>query len=219
MNQNYFQNKNILITAGPTYEKIDPVRFIGNFSSGKMGFELALAAANLGANVTLISGPTCLDINHPKVNRINVVSALEMYEECLKHFDKIDISILAAAVADYRPAFYSDIKIKKKEDDMNIQLTKNPDIFKTLGQQKRNNQLIIGFALETNNEIENAKNKLNNKNGDAIVLNSLNDFGSGFKHSTNKITIILKNGSIFEFDLKDKKEVAIDILTCISRNF
>lgn len=219
MNQNYFQNKNILITAGPTYEKIDPVRFIGNFSSGKMGFELALAAANLGANVTLISGPTCLDINHPKVNRINVVSALEMYEECLKHFDKIDISILAAAVADYRPAFYSDIKIKKKDDDMNIQLTKNPDIFKTLGQQKRNNQLIIGFALETNNEIENAKNKLNNKNGDAIVLNSLNDFGSGFKHSTNKITIILKNGSIFEFDLKDKKEVAIDILTCISRNF
>jgi phosphopantothenoylcysteine decarboxylase / phosphopantothenate---cysteine ligase len=219
LKSSYFQNKKVLITAGPTYEKLDPVRFIGNFSTGKMGFALAEALANEGAKVILISGPTCLTIDHPNITLIPVVSAIEMLNESLLYFPQTDLAILSAAVADYRPKVFSETKIKKKDDDLTIQLVKNPDIFKTLGQLKTNQQFIVGFALETNNEVENAQKKLIDKNGDAIILNSLNDIGAGFKHDTNKISIILKNGLIFEYSLKAKKEVAQDILQCISENF
>jgi phosphopantothenoylcysteine decarboxylase / phosphopantothenate---cysteine ligase len=219
LNNNYFQNKKILITAGPTYEKLDPVRFIGNFSTGKMGYALAEELANEGAKVILISGPTCLNIDHPNITVIPIVSANEMLHEALTFFPQTDLTILAAAVADYRPKEFSETKIKKNEDDLTIYLVKNPDIFKTLGQLKTKKQIIIGFALETNNEIENAQMKLKNKNGDAIILNSLNDIGAGFKYDTNKISIILKNGLIFEYSLKTKNEVAQDILQCISDNF
>jgi phosphopantothenoylcysteine decarboxylase/phosphopantothenate--cysteine ligase len=219
LNNHYFQNKRVLITAGPTYEKLDPVRFIGNFSTGKMGFALAKALAENGAEVVLIAGPTCLSIEHPNIQLIAVVSAIEMRDEVLKHFSNADIAIMSAAVADYRPKTFSETKIKKKENELTIELVKNPDIFKTLGEQKSDNQILIGFALETNNELENARKKLADKNGDAIVLNSLNDIGAGFKHDTNKISIILKNGLIFEYSLKTKNEVAQDILQCISDNF
>lgn len=212
-------HNNVLITAGPTYEKLDPVRFIGNFSTGKMGIEIAKAYANKGANVTLILGPSCLNIEHPNINVINVVSAIEMMEEILKYFQYAELTILSAAVADYRPATFSETKIKKSDDELTISLVKNPDIFKTLGNIKTEKQLLVGFALETNNELENARKKLMEKKGDAIILNSLNDKGAGFKFSTNKITILLKNGSIFEYPLKDKQLIALDILQCIQENF
>lgn len=218
MLNSYYINKKVLITAGPTYEKLDPVRFIGNFSTGKMGIEIALKLANLGAKVHLVIGPTCLKVEHQNIEVDNVVSAIEMLEACLQLFKNVDMAILSAAVADYRPLNYNEQKIKKNEEDFTLQLTKNPDIFKTLGAQKQSHQKIIGFALETQNEIENAKQKLINKNGDAIVLNSLNDKGAGFGNSTNKISVILKNGLIFEYSLKEKSEVATDLLTCISEN-
>jgi phosphopantothenoylcysteine decarboxylase/phosphopantothenate--cysteine ligase len=218
LHNSYFQNKTILVTAGPTYEKLDPVRFIGNFSTGKMGIEIALKLAENGAQVHLVIGPTCLSVNHPNINVHHIVSALEMKDACLSYFPNCDMAILSAAVADYRPSEYQTQKIKKKEETFSIQLTKNPDIFKTLGELKQNHQKIIGFALETQNEIENAKQKLISKNGDAIVLNSLNDEGAGFGKSTNKISVILKNGLIFDYSLKEKSEVAKDLLKCISEN-
>jgi len=203
-------SKKVLITAGPTYESIDPVRFIGNHSSGKMGFELAKCAANLGAEVFLITGPSNENINHSLIKRIDVVSAQEMYEAVHEFYNEIDIAILAAAVADYKPATVSDKKIKKKEASLNIDLIKTKDILASIGKIKEH-QFLVGFALETNNEMENAKAKLNRKNLDLIVLNSLQDKGAGFKKATNKVTIIDKSENITEYPLKPKNEVASDI--------
>ncbi len=205
------KDQKVLITAGPTYEAIDPVRFIGNHSSGKMGFELARAAAGLGAKVILISGPTHLNIEHPSVELLRVVSGEEMYEVAHKHFPDTQIAICAAAVADYKPAVKADQKIKKSEEQLNIGLVKTRDILYSLGEKKKK-QFLVGFALETENEIENAKGKLKRKNLDGIVLNSLNDPGAGFGKDTNKISFIDKNLTIKTFDLKSKEEVASDIL-------
>tara|TARA_R110000796_G_scaffold252619_2_gene388786 strand:+ start:31282 stop:32487 length:1206 start_codon:yes stop_codon:yes gene_type:complete len=205
------QGKKVLITAGPTYEAIDPVRFIGNHSSGLMGFELAKAAANLGAEVILISGPSHLDIHHDLVTLIRVVSAEEMYTEVHKFYKDVAIAISAAAVADYRPKRVAAQKIKKDGEDFSIDLIKNKDILLSMGVEKKN-QFLVGFALETENEVENAKGKLKKKNLDAIVLNSLNDSGAGFGKQTNKISFIDKNSTIKTFELKTKTEVALDIM-------
>lgn len=209
------KDKKVLITAGPTYEAIDPVRFIGNYSSGKMGYALAEVIANLGANVTLVSGPTHLETNHPNIKKISVKSGKEMHEACLTVFAQTDISIFSAAVADYAPTHTAHQKIKKQGDSMSIDLKKTTDIAKTLGAQKTENQLIVGFALETNNEIENAKKKIKSKNLDLIVLNTLQDIGAGFGHDTNKVSIIDKANNIEHFELKTKKEVAKDIVNAI----
>ncbi len=206
------KGKKVLITAGPTYEAIDPVRFIGNHSSGLMGFELAKSAANLGAEVILISGPSHISIDHDLVTLIKVVSADEMYAAVHIHYKTIDIAICAAAVADYKPKTVAVQKIKKVSNELSIELIKNKDILFSLGEQKKN-QYLVGFALETENEIENAKGKLKRKNLDAIVLNSLNDTGAGFGKLTNKITFIDKNSNIKTFDLKTKVAVAADILS------
>jgi phosphopantothenoylcysteine decarboxylase/phosphopantothenate--cysteine ligase len=205
------KEKKILITAGPTYEPIDPVRFIGNHSSGKMGYDLALEAANRGAEVILISGPTHLNIKHSKIHLINVTTAEEMYKECHRYFKDVDVAIAAAAVADYRPKIIANQKIKKTEESFLIELEKTKDILASLGLQKKN-QFLIGFALETENEIEHAKLKIQKKNLDLIVLNSLNDEGAGFGKSTNKITFIDKSFQITPMPLKIKEEVAKDIL-------
>lgn len=210
-----FSGKKVLITAGPTYEKIDPVRFIGNYSSGKMGYALAEVFAAMGAKVNLVSGPVHIELENPNIAITKVESAIQMHQACLNFFPDTDIAIMAAAVADYRPAEFSNLKIKKKEDTFTLELVKNPDILASLGHNKQNHQLVIGFALENHNEVPNAMLKLAAKNADAIVLNTLNDEGAGFQVDTNKIKIILKNGAIFEFPLKDKKEVAIDIAQCI----
>ena len=205
-------NKKILITAGPTYEPIDAVRFIGNFSSGKMGFSLAKTAASLGAEVTLITGPTSLNIIDDNISIINVVTADEMFLETKKHFKSSDISILSAAVSDFKPKIRSDNKIKKKDNNLlSIDLVENIDILKFLGQKKSKNQILVGFALETDNEIKNALVKIKNKNLDAIVLNSLNDQGAGFGYDTNKITFINKSGLVKKFELKSKIDVSKDI--------
>lgn len=205
------KNKTVLITAGPTYEALDPVRFIGNHSSGKMGFEIAKAAANLGANVILITGPTHQTVSHSLIQIIPVVSALQMYEATHKHFNNATIAILSAAVADYKPKEVASNKIKKKESTLTIELEKTKDILASLGKIKKK-QLLIGFALETNNELEHAKGKLKKKNLDLIVLNSLNDKGAGFKSDTNKVTIIDKKENITVYKLKSKAAVAVDIL-------
>ncbi|MEX0291359.1 MAG: bifunctional phosphopantothenoylcysteine decarboxylase/phosphopantothenate--cysteine ligase CoaBC [Flavobacteriaceae bacterium] len=202
--------KKVLITAGPTYEAIDPVRFIGNHSSGKMGFELAKAAAALGAQVVLVSGPSHLTLTHHLVQLIKVRSAEDMYHAVHQHYDDTDIAICAAAVADYRPAKVADQKIKKASDTLTIDLVKNKDILRSLGE-KKTTQFLVGFALETQNEVENAKGKLKKKNLDAIVLNSLNDDGAGFGKDTNKISFIDKNLEIKTFDVKTKAAVAEDI--------
>ncbi|NLP58200.1 bifunctional phosphopantothenoylcysteine decarboxylase/phosphopantothenate--cysteine ligase CoaBC [Lutibacter sp. B1] len=203
-------NKKVLITAGPTYEAIDPVRFIGNHSSGKMGFELAKAAANLGAEVYLITGPSNEKISHSLIHRIDVVSADEMYSEVHKIYSKVDVAILSAAVSDYKPKYTAQNKIKKSEDTFTIELVKTQDILASLGKIKEK-QFLVGFALETDNEIKNALTKLKNKNLDLIVLNSLQDKGAGFKEDTNKVAIIDKVEKISEFGLKSKAEVATDI--------
>ena len=205
--------KKILITAGPTYEAIDPVRFIGNHSSGKMGFSLAKEAAERGALVTLVSGPTTLSIEHPNIKLIRVTSAKEMLTEVMEVFDSVDVAIASAAVADYTPKVVAQEKIKKNEDSFTIELVKNPDILKTMGQQKKH-QILVGFALETQNEMANAKGKLEKKNLDMIVLNSLRDEGAGFKKDTNKINLITKD-EIVTFDLKPKTEAAKDILDAV----
>lgn len=204
------RNKKILITAGPTYEAIDPVRFIGNHSSGKMGFELANEAAKLGAEVLLIAGPTHLKPGNESIRVIGVVSAREMYEAVHREYEDSDIVIAAAAVADYKPKIVAAQKIKKKENNLIIELEPTQDILASLGALKQH-QKLVGFALETNNELENAKNKLKRKNLDFIVLNSLNDAGAGFKNDTNKISIVTLD-EVKHFDLKTKTEVARDIL-------
>jgi len=207
-------HKKVLITAGPTYEAIDPVRFIGNHSSGKMGFELAKKAVNLGAKVYLITGNTNEKVSNSLIQRIDVVSAEEMYNEVHKYFGTVDIAILSAAVADYKPKEVAENKIKKASDTMTIELVKTHDILASLGKIKTN-QFLVGFALETNNELENAIVKLKKKNLDLIVLNSLQDKGAGFKKETNKVTIIDKLENISEFSLKSKAEVAEDIFNVI----
>ena len=206
------KNKNVLITAGPTFEAIDPVRFIGNHSSGKMGIELAKSCANRGANVTLILGPTSLTLENPSIKVERIQSAQEMYDAVNQCFEQIDIAIFAAAVADYRPATVSLTKIKKKDDDLSIPLVKTIDIAATIGAKKSDKQILVGFALETNDEIINANSKLHKKNLDFIVLNSLADQGAGFKHDTNKVTIIDSEGTKIDFPLKSKKDVANDII-------
>jgi len=206
-----FKNKKILITAGPTYEKIDPVRFIGNYSSGKMGFAIAEELANRGAEITLITGPVDIETTNNKINHINIVSADEMHSECLKHFKNTDAAIMAAAVADYTPKNKAKNKLKKKDTQLTIELKPTVDIAKELGKIKKNNQKLIGFALETDDELTNAIKKLEKKNLDFIVLNSLNEKGAGFKFDTNKITIITRKGDKIPFNLKSKKQVAKDI--------
>ena len=205
------RGKKALVTAGPTYEAIDPVRFIGNHSSGKMGFAIAKELASLGASVVLISGPTSLRIDHSNINRIDVSSASEMLEAALNNFPGTDIAILSAAVADYRPKDISPTKIKKDSSEFVIDLVKTPDILATLGKEKKIGQILVGFALETNNEEENAVLKLQKKNLDFIVLNSLKDEGAGFKNDSNKITIIDRELNKQTFELKPKTEVAADI--------
>lgn len=218
--RNDLSKKKILITAGPTYERIDPVRFIGNFSSGKMGFALAEECASRGAEVLLITGPTALSLSHPNIRRVNVESALEMYDAAVRAFPETDAAILSAAVADYRPAQKSEEKIKRNNrDELTLTLTPNPDIAALLGEIKKPDQLIIGFALETNNEESNAIKKLEKKNLDFIVLNSLQDKGAGFGHDTNKVTILSRNGEKNSFELKTKKEVAKDIIDAVFASF
>ena len=212
------KGKKILITAGPTYEAIDPVRFIGNHSTGKMGFDIAQSAANLGATVVLISGPTNYTVENNLINVIRVVSAQEMYDACHYYFVNVDVAIAAAAVADYRPKNVAVQKIKKTADNFVIELEKTKDILASLGEIKKN-QFLIGFALETENEIENAKLKIQKKNLDLIVLNSLQDEGAGFGKPTNKVTFIDKNFKVEPMELKSKEAVAIDILNKIVAHY
>lgn len=206
--------KKALVTAGPTYEAIDPVRFIGNHSSGKMGYAIAEQLAVEGAEVTLVSGPTHLTVSHPSVHLKRVTSADEMYQACQEAFPSSDVTVFSAAVADFKPSQVSSQKIKKK-DQLNLSLTKTPDIAESLGKMKKNGQVIVGFALESENEKTNALEKLKSKNFDMIVLNSLNDKGAGFGVDTNKITIIDKKLETRRYDLKSKKEVARDIVDAI----
>lgn len=209
--------KKILITAGPTYEPIDPVRFIGNHSSGKMGFELAKACLNRGDFVTLICGPTDLQLSHPNLKLIRIDTADEMLLEVQNNWIKNDIGIFASAVADYKPKLKSDKKIKKSDEILQLELIKNPDILFWASENRSNNQIVIGFALETNNSIENALSKLNRKNLDMIVLNSLENKEAGFKKDTNKITILDQHQNQFDFEAKSKREVATDILKAIDK--
>ncbi|PCH76932.1 MAG: bifunctional phosphopantothenoylcysteine decarboxylase/phosphopantothenate--cysteine ligase CoaBC [Flavobacteriaceae bacterium] len=204
------KGEKVMITAGPTYESIDPVRFIGNHSSGKMGFELAREAANLGAEVVLISGPSNESVSHPLIQRVDVVSAQEMYDAAHADYNVCDIVICAAAVADYTPKHVATLKIKKSSSEFSLDLMKTKDILASLGAEKKG-QFLVGFALETDNEINNALGKLKKKNLDLIVLNSLRDKGAGFKKSTNKVTLIDKSEKISEFSLKSKAAVAVDI--------
>ncbi|WP_455787575.1 bifunctional phosphopantothenoylcysteine decarboxylase/phosphopantothenate--cysteine ligase CoaBC [Parabacteroides goldsteinii] len=207
------EKKKIVITAGPTYEKIDPVRFIGNYSSGKMGFALAEACAQQGAEVTLIAGPVSLTTTHPNIQRIDVESAEEMYQAAMTAFPEADAGILCAAVADYRPEIQAGEKIKREsKGEMMLHLVPNKDIAASLGAIKREGQVLVGFALETNNEATNAESKLKRKNLDFIVLNSLRDAGAGFRCDTNKISIIDRQGEITGYPLKSKQGVAVDIV-------
>jgi len=210
--QQLLKGKTVLITAGPTYEHIDPVRFIGNHSSGKMGFAIADAMAAHGAKVLLVAGPSSQQAKNTHITRINVTSAAEMFEECMKVYSKTEIAILCAAVADYAPVQVSTSKIKKAGNVLNIELHKTKDILKELGKLKRKKQLLIGFALETDNEEANALKKMKEKNLDFIVLNSLNDKGAGFGFDTNQISILHSNGTKKSFGLKPKKDVAQDIV-------
>ncbi len=208
------KGKRVLITAGPTYEKIDPVRFIGNYSSGKMGFDLAEECARRGAEVELVSGPVSLQIHHPSVHRTNVESAEEMFHAATERFTQADIAILCAAVADFTPTQVAGTKIKREGEELVLHLSPTHDIAQCLGKMKRDGQIMIGFALETNDEEAHAKDKLKRKNLDFIVMNSLQDKGAGFRHDTNKVTIIDAQGKT-EYPLKDKKEVAEDIVNRI----
>ncbi len=210
--------KKILITAGPTYESIDPVRYIGNHSSGKMGFELAKQAAKMGAEVYLITGPSHQNCEELPIKRIDVVSAKQMYDVVFQYYHLMDIAIAAAAVADYRPLEMATQKIKKSEELLTLTLTKNPDILAEMGKVKKN-QFLVGFALETENEIENALSKLRIKNLDAIVLNSMQDEGAGFQSDTNKVTYLDKSENILNLVLQSKKEVAKDIINHIMTQY
>lgn len=206
-----FRGLNVLITAGPTHEKIDPVRFISNYSSGKMGYALATEFALRGATVNLVSGPVHLKLHHDRINIIPVTSAMDMYTQCLELYEATDIAVFSAAVADFKPAAPATRKIKKSAGSPTLVLEKNPDIARELGLQKRKNQINVGFALETDNEIENAALKLKEKNLDFIVLNSMNDKGAGFSSDTNKITILEDSGRKKSYMLKSKTLVAKDI--------
>ncbi|MFC4231203.1 bifunctional phosphopantothenoylcysteine decarboxylase/phosphopantothenate--cysteine ligase CoaBC [Parasediminibacterium paludis] len=212
---NILKGKKVLVTAGPTYEPIDPVRFIGNHSSGKMGFAIAEELYMQGADVTLVTGPTYETLVYKGIVRRNVTSAQNMYDACHEYFADTDIAVMSAAVADYTPETIATEKVKKKEDSWALGLTKTKDILFSLGLIKQPHQFIAGFALETNNEKENALGKLRNKNADCIVLNSLNDNSAGFGFDTNKITILHKSGEEINFELKSKKEVAKDIVSFI----
>ena len=211
-----FSKKKVLISAGPTIEAIDPVRYISNHSSGLMGYKLAEEFAERGASVTLISGPTNLQINHPLIRLINVVDAEEMYNSCIDSFKNSDICIMSAAVSDFKPEIVRDSKIKKNKNLSSIDLIPTKDILSELGKRKSKDQILVGFALETDNELANAKTKLKNKNLDLIVLNSLKDKGAGFKQKTNKISIIDNEGNVMNFGLKPKENVAKDIADRIS---
>ena len=204
-----------LVSAGPTYEAIDPVRFIGNYSSGLMGFELAEELARQGAEVTLVSGPTHLNCSNPDIHRVDVKSAQDMYEQCMHYGPEADIIIMAAAVADYTPREKAPQKIKKHEEGLHLELVKTKDILSTLGHQRREGQLITGFALETENELENAKGKLQNKNIDIIVLNSMNNPKAGFNKPTNQVTMIDRTGQMIQGEAKSKTEVAKEIIQFI----
>ena len=210
--------KKVLVSAGPTYEKMDPVRFIGNFSSGKMGIEIAKTATYLGAEVTLVCGPCSISTSDYNINRVDVVSAMEMKEAMDSRFENADIVIMSAAFSDYRPANLAEQKIKKDDENLTIELVKNPDILKGLGERKTH-QILVGFALETNNELEFAKGKLDKKNLDFIVLNSMQDEKAGFQKDTNKVTIIPRNGEPVAYQAKNKTEVAKDILNFILENY
>ena len=210
--------KKVLITAGPTYEKIDPVRFIGNYSSGKMGFALAETCAEQGAEVTLVCGPVTLQTKHGSIRRIDVESANEMYEAAVQNFADADIAILCAAVADFTPKTTADKKIKRKGNDMMLRLQPTQDIAAALGAEKRKNQIMVGFALETDNELKNAKEKMKRKNLDFIVMNSLQDKGAGFRVDTNKVTIIDRHQGLTSYGTKSKKEVAEDIIDFLIQN-
>lgn len=215
---NQLEGKKILITAGPTYEKIDPVRFIGNYSSGKMGIALAETCAKMGATVELVCGPTRIKTSHPNIHRTDVESALEMYNAATNLFPNADAAILCAAVADFTVARTADSKIKREKDGLTLQLIPTQDIAAALGAMKRERQKLIGFALETNNERDNARKKLLRKNLDFIVLNSLNDAGAGFSYDTNKITILSRQEEE-EYPLKPKTEVAQDIINRLCKEF
>lgn len=204
--------KKVLITAGPTYEKLDPVRFIGNYSSGKMGFAIAEEVAMRGAEVILVTGPTKIDVSHTNIKRVDVESAAQMKSECEQIFPNVDIAIMAAAVSDYTPKDISGSKLKRAENNLTLELEPTTDIAALLGKQKKNSQLLIGFALETNNAKNSAAEKLKRKNLDFIVLNSLEDEGAGFMGDTNKISIINRDNNVVEFPLKSKQEVAVDIV-------
>ncbi|MBR4135777.1 MAG: bifunctional phosphopantothenoylcysteine decarboxylase/phosphopantothenate--cysteine ligase CoaBC [Bacteroidales bacterium] len=207
--------KKVMITAGPTYEPIDPVRFVGNRSSGLMGFALAEAAADMGAEVTLITGPTHLQTQNAHIHRVDVETAGEMYQQCMLVQENQDVMIMAAAVADYTPAAPAPEKIKKTDDELQLQLTKTKDILASIGKVKRDDQILVGFALETEHERENALKKLHNKNADMIVLNSLRDKGAGFGTPTNKVCMITKDEQTFESELKSKADIARDILNVV----
>ena len=213
--QDQFLNKRVLITAGPTYEYIDPVRFIGNFSSGKMGYEIANEFLNRGAKVILVTGPTKEELTHPNLTLIRVTTAVEMLEYVQLHWLNCDVGVFSAAVADYRPEVVANIKIKKNKDKLTINLVKNPDILAWAGKNKTTDQYLVGFALETNDAIEYGRNKLNNKNLNAVVINSLSDKGAGFGGDTNKISILTSDNKLQDFELKTKSEVANDIVNFI----
>lgn len=215
--QGKFANMQVVVTAGPTYEELDPVRFIGNYSTGKMGYAIAEVLVWAGAHVTLISGPTALPKPEGLVGFIPVKSANEMLECCKQEFEKAQVFIMSAAVADYRPKYRNDQKIKKKEDTLVLELEKTTDILKELGSRKMA-QFLVGFALETNNEEDHARMKLNSKNLDLIVLNSLNDKGAGFGHDTNKVTLIHKDNKMISFELDTKEKIAHHILNEISNH-
>lgn len=215
--QNFFVEKDLvgkkaLVTAGPTFEPIDPVRFIGNHSSGKMGIAISKELASRGAEVKLVLGPSSLAVNHAGITIENVQSADQMYNACIAAFEYADIAVMCAAVADYTPASVAKDKIKKNEGTLTLHLKRTKDILKALGENKKNGQLLVGFALETNNEKENALNKLANKNADMVILNSLKDEGAGFGSDTNKVTIYEKSGNEFAFSKKTKQQVAKDIV-------
>lgn len=219
MSVSLLKNKKILITAGPTREAIDPVRYISNHSSGKMGYAIAKAFLNQGAKVVLVSGPVNIELQHPNLKLIQVISAFEMYVACNFHFADTDIAVFAAAVADYKPAIIAEQKLKKEDEELFIKLIKNPDIALEFGKVKSEKQISIGFALETNDEVLNAEKKLWRKNFDMVVLNSMNDTNATFEYDTNKITLIQKDLTVMEFPVKQKSDVAIDIIKAIEKIF
>lgn len=216
MNTKQLKNRKVLITAGPTREAIDPVRYISNHSSGKMGYAIAEECLKQGAEVILVTGPVCMDLNHPRLRKVKVNTASEMYLACCQFFEEADVCVFAAAVADYRPASVAEQKIKKEESSFTIHLVKNVDIAYEFGKVKHVHQLSVGFALETNDEAMNAIGKLKKKNFDLVILNSMNDAQATFGYDTNKITVIKTDSSRTAYPLKSKKEVAEDIVYEIS---